>query len=358
MITIRELTPALLREYLDSEEFTLSPVISISRHRALSQISNPRVSPEDVVMLMAYEEEKLVGYLGIFADYMYLNGREEKAGWLSCMWVDPDTRGQGLARQLLDRAFECWEGRILVTEFTQAARSLYDNSEKFVELIEKRGVRGYLRFHVHKILPRRNPSWEPWRPVLQVMDWIANLPIDPLLSLWKVDIGAEWERVRDVDAQTDAFIQSYFDHHFTRRTAKDLNWMLQNPWVISGPTDDRDSARYFFDAVARRFDLHAVKLFKTGTREMVGFLILSLHDQRLKVPYWYVDPNYTTHAANLVMHYMLRYHMDSITLFNPQAVAALNSIPTPFFLKKTLHRQYLISAKYAEELKKMRRHEK
>lgn len=348
MIELREFTPSQLREYIDSEEFAQSPVIPISRHRALSHIANPRVDPDDVILVLAYSDQRMVGYLGVFADRIHFEGQAEKAGWLSCMWVDPETRGQGIAKKLLQRVFECWDDRILVTEFTPAAKGLYDRSGKFVDLIQKRGVRGYLRFHIHELLPKRNPAWAPWRPVLWVMDWVSNVAHDLLLAWWKVEPGVDWERVREIDHETDQFIQQHLVYNFTRRTGEDLNWMIQNPWVISGPGPDRDSGRYHFTAVEKRFEFHAIKMFKPGTRDLVGLLILSIRDGKLKVPYWFVDNNYHTQGALLVLQYLLQYRMNSVTLFHPQACAALNSIQAPFILKRTLYRNYIISKKFEQ----------
>ena len=92
------------------------PGVPISRHRAWSHIRNPRVSENDVILVLAMVNGKMAGYLGVLADHIFLNNQKEKAGWLSCMWVDPEVRGQGIAKQLLNRVLERWDNRILVTE--------------------------------------------------------------------------------------------------------------------------------------------------------------------------------------------------------------------------------------------------
>ena len=138
------------------------PVIPISRHRAWSHIRNPRVSEDDVILVLAMVEGKMAGYLGVLADYIYLNGQKEKAGWLSCMWVDPEVRGQGIAKKLLNRVLERWDNRILVTEFTPAAKGLYDRSQQFQDLKISEGLRGFLRFNLDELLPKKFPALEKW----------------------------------------------------------------------------------------------------------------------------------------------------------------------------------------------------
>src|SRR5215216_4877386 len=114
---IKTLTPAQLQAFIETDEFKAMPVIPISTHRALSHVTNPRVEPNDVIMIMAYEEDKMVGYLGVLADRIYNDTGSFKCGWLSCMWVDPTLRGRGIAKHLLSTAFANWQNHILVTEF-------------------------------------------------------------------------------------------------------------------------------------------------------------------------------------------------------------------------------------------------
>ncbi|MEL6841973.1 MAG: GNAT family N-acetyltransferase, partial [Bacteroidota bacterium] len=132
---IQTLNAAALRAYIFSDTFDQTPVLPISRHRALSHLANPRLRPDDVIMIFAHSDEgELVGYLGVLPDEIYLNGKQDRGGWLSCMWVNPITRGQGIGGKLVQAALNAWQGRILVTEFTPAAKRLYDRTEAFVDL--------------------------------------------------------------------------------------------------------------------------------------------------------------------------------------------------------------------------------
>src|SRR5688572_14514979 len=140
---LREFTPAALAEFIRSEEYEKMPVVPISRHRAISQIRNPRVSETDVILVLAYVNGKMAGYLGVLADYIFLNNQKEKAGWLSCIWVDAEMRGQGIAGKLLNCALERWDNRILATEFTDTAKKIYDRSGQFQDLKVSEGIRGF-----------------------------------------------------------------------------------------------------------------------------------------------------------------------------------------------------------------------
>src|SRR4051812_49201802 len=110
---IKTLTPEQLTAFIQTDEFKTMPVVPISTHRALSHQANPRVEEKDVIMILAYEGEKMVGYLGVLADRIFNGTGSFKCGWLSCMWVDPTLRGKGIAKQLLATAFSNWQNHIL-----------------------------------------------------------------------------------------------------------------------------------------------------------------------------------------------------------------------------------------------------
>ena len=126
MIKIIKLNKTALHAYIHSAYFKTSPVIPISYHRALSQIINPVVKDDDNLLFLAYFDEILVGYLGVLPDDIYHeNGLSTHIGWMSCLWVDPNHRGKKIAQTLIHACFEAWSGRILLTEFTSEAASLY-----------------------------------------------------------------------------------------------------------------------------------------------------------------------------------------------------------------------------------------
>ena len=94
---IKEIRHHQLQAYIDSDEYKSSEYIAISKHRALSHIRNPRAKADDLVLVLIFEKEEMVAYLGVFADDLHFSTCIEHVGWLSCMWVNPVMRGKGIA---------------------------------------------------------------------------------------------------------------------------------------------------------------------------------------------------------------------------------------------------------------------
>ena len=152
MISIRDITIAQLKSYIDSGEFKKMVEIPISRHRAISHYNNPLAKPDDKILFLAYEDTIFVGYLGAMPDELKMAYKSIRVAWLSCMWVDSSQRGKGIAPMLLTHAHKTWKGNLLITNFIPLAKRAYDKTGLFTEFKTLPGIRGYLRFNLAEIL--------------------------------------------------------------------------------------------------------------------------------------------------------------------------------------------------------------
>ena len=162
MIEIKQLNKKLLLEYINSTDFGKGNDIPISHHRALSQVKNPRLNEEDVVLLLAYDGDNLVGYLGILPDTIFLKKRDPiKVGWLSCLWVSQQARGKGISMDLVAKSFDLWNKNIVLTDFVPYVKKIYDKTEQFIEEAHsKKGIRLYLKSDLQTILPPKKTVFE------------------------------------------------------------------------------------------------------------------------------------------------------------------------------------------------------
>ena len=332
-----------LNELIHSGSFKHMPVIPISTHRAISHIHNPRAEKDDVLMIIASENNIMVGYLGVLADRIHTTkGEPLKCGWLSCMWVDPTLRGKGIAKQLLSTAFRSWNEHILVTEFTPEAKGLYDRSGGFNDLKINDGLRCYLRFTLHEVLPRKNEKYKAYQSILKLADSIANVPIDLRLSMTKPkhSSSVSFETVTEIDEKLNQYIVSKQDNGFERRKADELNWILKYPWLIeSKPTEE--SIRYHFSSVSDRFRNICYRLTDNGV--MKGYIHFTIRDNHLKIPYLYCEPQYLNDIVQHIYKITLDHKLNMLTVFHPDLVNFFKSNSTPFIYKRAIKRHYIIS---------------
>ena len=346
MIEIKLLNRQGLADYIYSEEYEQSPVIPITRHRALSQIHNPRAEAEDVLLLLAYEGAILVGYLGVLPDRM--NGNL-KCGWMSCLWIAPEHRGKQIAQKLLQQGFEAWGQKLLATEFTAPAKKLYDKTGLFRDLQIKRGIRLYLRSDLHVLLTPRNKWFEKISFFLKAFDGVANAVLDLRFLIWKPGLGdLKIEYVREVDEETGHLIERSRGAQGFQKGAAELNWMLQNPWVLAAPEKDDFGKRYHFSSTDQSFDFCCVKI-KNQKNQLLAFLVFSKRNRFLKLPFCYVESEIDA-VLQVVAFHLHRWRVNAFTVFHPALVERLRQHKSLLFLKREVQRHYLISKVFGPEI--------
>lgn len=345
MIEIRLLDKKGLAEYLYSDAYIQSPVVPITRHRALSQIRNPRAEADDVLLLLAYEGDTLVGYLGVLPDRM--NG-DLKCGWMSCLWIAPEHRGKQIAQRLLEQCFEAWGQKLLATEFTAPAKKLYDKTGRFRDLQIKRGIRLYLRSDLHTLLTPRKAWFSKIAFLFKAFDAMANLVLDVRFLFWRPGLGElKLEYVREVDEETAHFIEGSRGAHGFQKSAAELNWMMQHPWVLSAPEKDDFGKRYHFSSTDQSFDFYGVKV-KNRAGRLVAFLIFSKRNRFLKLPFCYLNKEVDA-VLQVIDFHLHRWRVNTFTVFHPALVERLRQRRSGLFLKRGVQRHYLISKIFESE---------
>jgi len=300
----RTLTHAQLPDYLASEAYQRSAVLPISPIRASSYLHNPLAKPEHPVLFLAEEDGVLRGFLGTLPDSFALNGQDQQdqsMAWMSCLWVDPACRGQGVAGKLVRQAHDAWGGLLAMTEYTLPSQALYERLGLFHTLPSRPGWRAYRRPDLEGILPRRWPKLEPAAPLLRGLDKLG----EGLLSLGEckpapldsgpVRVGRTWFQAWNpqdpaLDRQLDhavAAAMAAFVPPFAPTPAQ-LRWTQQHPWLREGQPDEL-ARRYPFSSVARQFQTW-LWLVSNEHGETQGVVAMLLRDGLLKVPYGLLQP--------------------------------------------------------------------
>ncbi len=174
MIKLEFLNKKKLKDFVESKEYKTLPTLPISYHRAISHINNPRAHDNDILLIIAYENNQMLGYLGILPDDIYVHNTKFHFGWLSCIWVSPLARGKGIAKKLVIAAYESYQQHLMITNFTYEAGTLYNKLNIFTDLIPLRGIRYYRKMCLANILPNRFPKTKYLKPIFTIFDKCFN----------------------------------------------------------------------------------------------------------------------------------------------------------------------------------------
>ena len=338
-----------LAEFLQSPLFREAPVLPITRHRAASYLNNPRSSGDDVLLFLALWEGRIHAYLGIFPDRIHFGEEAHRAGWLSCMYVDPVLRGKGVAKTFMKLAFEYWEDAILVTNFTPAAWGLYQKTERFQDLHRGSGIRAYLKVNLSEIVPRKTgKAWT--KTPLQISDGLANLILKPIHlkarnRLTKTNLELETDRVlSDEDRE---FITRNSRQDFERRGADDIQWMLDYSWVKQGEPDE-EASRYHFTSHSPAFRNQLLRIRRSG--KLIGLVHFTLREGLLKLPHLWFNREDVQWILDGISRFMFEENAHTLSTFDPDLVRLMQTGNHPFLHLRETRRHLIISRKFVAQM--------
>lgn len=332
MIEIQVLNKRDLASYIVAPEFDKLDFVPISKARAVSHCKNPRADDDDILLLLALEDGKLAGYLGCYPDQLSNDAKNLKFAWLSTIFIDPQFRGKGIAKKLLQKSFEVYNGNIVLTEFTAEAESLYNKVGKFVYREPKKGKRYYFLFNSVQIMPARSPKFQKFEPLFGTLDKFANIFV--LKQYWSPNFDKKRVQILDsVDTESFAFIEEFSSY----RHAKEINAILQYPWVLEGQPKD---GRYLFSSTAKQFKYYWVKIFDTNG-QLQDCALLSLRDGHLKVCYLFSKSNLQDFSTFLTS-FIRKNKVRMLTTYQVDLIVALDKSKTFSCLhQRDFERRYL-----------------
>ncbi len=344
MIDIKALNKKDLLKLIDDENFGAGKYIPISRHRARAQAINPRADEDDILLLIAVEKDTMLGYLGILPDLLFSNGKKQKVGWFSCLWVSPEARGKSLSSILIKQALRHWNNKILSADYVPFTKKIYDKTKAFSDQpYTKTGLRLYLRSDLYSLLPPKANFFKQIKLILKIKDAFFNTFLDLKLNLYKNNIGQYVvEEVHNLNTELKEFIVQSNPSVGFNRSLKDLDWILKNPWIIDSKQDDGLSKKYHFSSVANDFQYKPVSV-KNKKGRLLAILIFAERDQQLKLPYLFHRDNIDA-VADVVNHLLVEWKIKTFTCFHPLLCEALKGKSSPSIHKKTQTRSYMVSS--------------
>ena len=351
MIEIKQLNKKLLLEYINSVDFGTGKDIPITIHRALSQTKNPRIAEEDVILLLAYHEGNMVGYLGILPDTIFLKKREPiKVGWLSCLWVSEHARGKRIGINLISKSLELWNNNILSADYVPSTKRIYDRTNQFVDTpYSKKGIRLYVKSDLHNILPPKKTIYTKLNWLFKAIDYSANILLTIRLLFYKEDIShLLFDYIDHIDEEVNDFIIEKQDKQLFKRGTDDLNWVIHNPWILSANKKSDLNKKYYFSSTAKSFNFYSLKI-KNSDNRLIGFMVFAKRDNTLKLPYLYHD-NCIDTIIKVLYHHLIKWKIKTFTTYHSTLSESLMNKKTPALYKKELYRNYMVSSILKNEI--------
>lgn len=342
MIELKLYNIAELEKLINSEQFYNFKNIPISLHRAKSQFKNPRAEENDKILIIAFNNNEIAGYLGILPDFLF-STEKVKFGWFSCFWVDETLRGEGIGTILVEKALSEWCGKILITEFAPLSKKLYLKTNSFEQSTFLNGIRLYNRFDLQHILPPKRNLFKQIKGLLKITDTVLNSVFDFRFFFIKQKVNSlKIDRITTFDSETQDFINANNTRQLFKRNAVDFEWIIINAWIINSPKIDLLNKKYYFSSVAKSFNYLCYNVLNSNN-EIVAFLIFSKREKTLKLPYCIYKIEYLPEIIDVILKEINELKISTFTSYNNEISSELFKRKTNSLFKKKMIREYLIS---------------
>ena len=341
MIHLKTLNKKQLEIFVSSGEFQKYDFLPITEHRAKSHISNPKANDEQTLLILAFDDDQLAGYIGCLPDNFIIDGKIFRYAWLSTLFISDQFRGKRIAQTLLNKAFDEYDGNIAITEFTKEAESLYKKIGFFKYIKPKQGKRYYFRTDLETVIPSKKKKAKPFKPVFKIADSVINFIISIKNSFVKQP-RFPFEVLDKIDDASSDFISKLKSN----RTTEEINWAIQNPWILGSETVD---PKYLFSSYSQNFKYFWVKVY-CENHNLITCSLLMLRDGHLKIPYLYTICD-LTQFIEFLSYFIVENKVKMMTSYQTEFNEKVDSnMSFPNIHQRKIERRYMFHQNLIDHL--------
>jgi len=270
----------------DPVKFAVAPIDPI---RASAHSKNPVADDGDTGMVVAYSENKCIGYIGILPIRARIGGVYHKVYSPTTQFVHPDFRkkplsgGITVAESMYQTVIDTGIDQ-LNTGFNKAGERLHKRRPEWFSALPDYQFQHFrlTPFQPVSSLARRTAlaiKAETFRVGYRVSQKIVDKALYPLVEYTLNHRSRNWENWQviptdHIDQPVRKENHSVTDPYF-ERNVDTINWMIANPWYESGGSRH---PRYFFSHPHERFEYHAFNVFDPGGEKRGYFVTLISED--------------------------------------------------------------------------------
>jgi hypothetical protein len=270
------------------------PVVPITPWRANSQIKNPFVTEEDILLIAAKGiNDEILGYMGILPfEYPQKNGA--RIYWNTCWWTKPG-EGAVISMSLLYEFLKLTGNRVLFSDLSEKTDKLFKSMKGYRHISRKgylirfrSGLNNRIKFSkslstfafTSKII-QKTGFFKAFDFFMNVF-YNARIYRNLTLNLRKV---VSFEISQVPDKKTLTFIRANSGKNEITIPNKSMaKWWSESEWLVRPEKEISFlSEKYYFSSFSDRHTLYWLTI-KSGEK-IIGTACLSERDGLIKTPY-------------------------------------------------------------------------
>jgi hypothetical protein len=353
VIEIKKIYKKDIPNLLSNSDLWNNTFLSISKHRLYAHYKNPNLEENDIVLLLSYVNNELVGYMGVFIDKIKIANQTQKIGWLSTWWVHPKTKGLGIGREILNIMYAENNGKIGISQFTPSAKRVYDKSGYFTNLKESKGIKAVLRSNLTFVIPTLFPKTKQLKTIFNQIDRVLNFFINFKLTIQKSIISKKLKNItieylNIIDDETLNLINQFNKNDIANKGKDFFEWLKAYNWVQKAPLLHlTNKNKYNFSTYDHEFEFSLIKIIKENS--CIGFIVLQKRNYVSKVLFTYFDSSrFANEISQIIVLQAIAQNTREIICYDESINEILKR--SSIFLYKTFKlKQSIISKAFDKE---------
>lgn len=333
---------------LEGLDFSSFDYLPVSELRIKSYLKNPRATPSDKVLFIAFDGEKAIGFRTILPDTIFTKKGEFRVAILSGSHTRPDYRRKGISSNILDQVFNEWNGQIIYSNYAPNSQQLYSKSNRFQILKELSGAKFFIKSPLENIIGKRFPELAFSTPILRVLDLSANAFFNKKASK---STGLIFEKIDEISKKNTAFLSVFLKNKKgVLRGTEELNWIIENPWISDNSIFAEAQKKYPFTLFTKKTKRLNFSIKKEN--QVIGFLMIFQKNSQLTIPYLYLSASASrllNEIANFIHQQVLELNASTLLIADPKLAESYKKTGGFIFSKKR-NQTFFISKKLAEQI--------
>lgn len=343
-IDIKTYTHAELRTLYDDPDWWRQKNLPFSKARLGAYLDNPHAEESDVLWLIAFGEEGIVGYIGMVPDQINSASGSRKMAWFTSWWVDSSVRGSGLADRLMTVGLKFYPVMGGDSGTPWAIRKVLKSGNFF--LWDKR-PRSFWMLNVSrralKEFGYQNMLTGALFPLVHgLLGWFMRLRLRAWLKrMGESDLSVEY--LDRLDQEAKDLVSSQMASEVCVHGADTLHWrasLLPRMAKLRGIPSGQSS--YFGNS---GFDVRSYLIKLRKGSQLIGLIDICLADGYLKIPFLYMEEGCERELSVLVGRICLGEKVEVIYSQDKRIKAALERFKLPRWLLKSYPMEVLFSSK-------------
>jgi len=336
-----------LKSFINSHKYRSFQTKPISTNRVESYLANPRRKMDKYVLYLALKNNELVGFRTILQDQLLVNSVIYSFGWFSGNWVNPNFRRNGISTLLFNEVKADWYSQLLYTNYAPASKALYDKSNDFTLLINKNGVRIYIKPILYQLLKDRFPILNKIKWLVFTFEKIIEILFWPK-TYYARSKGLNYlkniETHSSLNADILRFLNTKVNSIFSRKSIE-YQWIENYPWV----KNEGDIIVYPFSITANKL-ISQYLIIRDIDGEISAIAMVKNIDGKVTVPILISDKKNSSKILNAILGFAYKTDAKIITVFNPELVNHLTQIKFAGLFKKSMNQKYFIMNDFYKKL--------